>query len=190
MFFTNQNYGGIVYFFLNIGKFFNRYLTLMFLMVLGGLYICFKDKNTISIEPLIDYFNKYRISILIFINLVISIIASIYFAKGASDGFKYCQALIGINILVLSIMLFSSLLDVNIASLIIPITLAICSFCVISNFNFEYYKTENLNEYNRMKNDLKEYNASEIYFSMNCTHYLMDMDLWEEENVYFNDGHI
>ena len=58
-----------------------------------------------------------------------------------------------------------------------------------SNFETIYYTKDDVKALMDLNQDINTFRNGKIHLGINSAQYLMNFDLWEENNIDFNDGH-
>jgi hypothetical protein len=132
------------------------------------------------------------------LNIIFGGLFSLYFAKCGGDGEKYCRDILAVSCFLLFIYVWvvysgrcmASEKNHQIVYSIILITVCVASVVTYSRFGNTVYTNEDVDEYKALNNVISEYAGETIYLGMNSTQYLLNEDVWEPDNVYFNDGQV
>lgn len=201
MFLTNMDYGSIYSSIYNLAKFTYRYIAwflLIFAGVIGILYYESKSGHKVTIIKVIEELvNKEKYILFLILNIGFGIVFLLYFAKCGGDGLKYCQDILALSCFVLFLFIwagyFEKYLTMDMKNIVLKRSIIITSVCIVSVFTYsifrdEFYTRADIDQYIQLNNVISEHEDEQIFLSMNVTGYLVDKDLWDSENVYFDDG--
>lgn len=141
---------------------------------------------------------KEEFAVYLILNIVIGTISLLYFSRNFIDGYKYCQDIVAPNLFILTIYVWNKYLDRYVAAdegktrvrSFMILALCIASLLTYNNFTYEPYTENDDQMYTELQEVIREHQDEVIYLGMNSTQFLVSEDLWEPENIYFNDGHM
>lgn len=203
-FFVSKNYGSILHAGWNIVCFYFRYIMYMILILTGAIAsIVIRTKNGYKFSPkgfVRELVDQEEYAVYLILNLIFGTIFLLYFAKCGGDGYKYCQDILAPSCFLLLIYVWNGYFaryfrdyrkgDIDLKKVLI-ITI-LCASSVITYFQFQsrYYTTDDIEAYQEFDRELAEHEGQKMYLGMNSTQYLLNRDIWEPSDIYFNDGQI
>ena len=199
IFAINDDYGDYIWSLINILSFYGRYVMYLLASVLSVcclLYIRKKEDPGSSVFKRIKAFiKKADYELYLVLNLVFGTLFLIYFAKCGIDGFKYCQDMLAPSLFVLSVFLWngrlgSSVKDNELTRALIASMLCLMSFVTLFFFDDDIYHKEDVENYTRLETLIGEYADQDIFLGTNATGYLLNENIWDGDNIWFDDGQI
>lgn len=202
-FFAVSSESSLFYAIYNIAHAYYRYWPLLLLLFCGiiGAFVIRRKKGgreKLKISAFVYTLMEQDYAVYLTLNIMIGTIFLLYFSQNFVDGYKYCQDMIAPNLLLLSIYVWNKFFGdsyvkgKNQAIKQALIVLGLCISAAISyrNFSYEEFSEEDARCYTELYEIIQQYEDECIYLGMNSTQYLLQNDLWEPENIYYNDGHM
>ena len=200
-FFAVSSESSLFYAIYNIAHAYYRYWPLLLLVfggIIGVLVIQKKQGEKFKFLTLINKLGKQEYPLYLILNIIVGTVFLLYFAQNFVDGYKYCQDIIAPNLLLLTIYVWHTLFGGHLAksrncelknALLV---LGICISAAISytNFAYEEFTEEDGASYTALDDMIRQHEDECIYLGLNSTQYLVERNLWEPENIFFNDGHM
>jgi len=177
----------------NIYHFFERYNAMFVFTVIAGIVMAVRRFKNRKEKIHLDERGWYTIYLLL--NVVIGTLSMLYLARGDADGYKYCQDIITPSFLMLTVYLWSICtsyvsLKYKQAGVVSLLVISVITGIVYLNFQVTYYSYGALSNYEAIDNVIEEHEGEKIYLSMLANSYSMNRDMWEDENIWTNDGQI
>lgn len=202
-FFTSKNYGSIYSSIENLAIFFYRYVPWLIFIFVGTVVTIiirsrygYKFSLVKFVGELIEH-EEYAVYLIL--NILLGIVFLLYFAKCGDDGRKYCQDILASSWLVLSLYVWAYYFErfwiennhhVQLKKSLILISVCIASVITFFNFNYNQYTKNDIAAYTEMNEIISAHADQRMFLGMNATWYLLNENLWETENIYFDDGHL
>ncbi len=189
----------------NIAHCYLRYWPLLVLLFGGtaaALFIRHKKGYRFGIRKFVkELVEQEEFAVYLILNLVIGTLFLLYFSQNSIDGYKYCQDIVAPNLFILTVYVWSRYLGryavgeeqqtaQSAVRSILVLALCVSALLTYRNFTYEPYTQEDEQAYTALDQVIREHEDETIYLGMNATQYLVKEDLWEPENIYFNDGHM
>lgn len=200
-FFAVSSESSLFYAIYNIAHAYLRYWPLILLLliaVVGSFVIRKKRGEKLCVSGIVRELAEEEYALYLLLNILIGTIFLLYFAQNFVDGYKYCQDMLAPNLLLLTIYAWLKFFGgdwargknqaIKYASLVLG--LCISAFVSYTNFTYEEFTEEDGTSYTALYDTIQEYEDECIYLGMNSTQYLLENNLWEPENIFFNDGHM
>lgn len=201
-FLYNKSYGSFASAVDNIWHFYYRYF-MNIVLILFGLISWFyyerkKEKRHSFRSIFGELFKNNGFAVYLTLNLIIGTLVLFYLAKCDGDGYKYCQDLLAPSLFLLSVYIWSGLfgkkivksgMDRRTRNNFILIVLSLAGMINYSNFETIYYTKDDVKALMDLNQDINTFRNGKIHLGINSAQYLMNFDLWEENNIDFNDGH-
>ena len=198
-FLANQNPGNFYSVRWNLYGVYNRYGGFVLLVFIGlalGLFL--KIKSGAFKKPLTlikDIVKEHGFAVYMFLNVGIGTLSLLYFAKVEADGFKYCQDILSPSIFILAAYVWSKSMKSFTAKKKVLSLVTVIMFCMATTFAYLQFKT-NFNSRegiaNRLAFDnfLQEHAGEKMFLTMSSMTYMLNRDMWESDNIWFDDGQI
>ncbi len=202
-FVSSGNYGSFGKALYNIVHLYYMYCPFVILIVIGIVsvivYNVKKGQQSKIGTFLKNVVKEEEYGVYLFLNLIFGTISLLYFAKCGGDGIKYCHDIITPSLFLITVYVWCGYQSRNlniksdydfIKNGYTIIALCIASVIVFSGFKYNRYDENDVNSQIALNNVIKEHSDGKIYVGMAATGYLVQNNLWESENVWFNDGQI
>ena len=198
-FLANQNPGNFYSVQWNLYGVYNRYGGFVLLVFIGlGLGLFLKIKSGAIRKPLQmikDIVKEHGYAVYMFLNVGIGTLSLLYFAKVEADGFKYCQDILTPSIFLLSAYVWSKSMKCFTDRKKALTLVTFFMFCLSTTFTYLQFRT-NFNSRegiaNRLAFDafLQEHADEKMFLTMSSMSYMLNRDMWESDNIWFDDGQI
>ncbi len=202
-FFVSSSYGNIKHSVLNIFMFYFRYSAFAILFIfsiVGSKY--YRSEN--SRFSLSSYSNRLikdsGYELYLVLNMILGTAFLLYFAKCCGDGYKYCQDLLGPSLFILAVHVwykYSIREESNKFScrLIKNETFFVLLLCLATTITFVHfdkinYSEEDVKNFVELDSIIDSHKEEKIYLGINSTQYMLNRDIWESDDIWFNDGQI
>lgn len=193
---TNANYGSLKSSIYNIIFLIKQYGAYCIAILVGSMHY-FKIKKIRDVHSLIEILLKKiksadAIIIYLLMNVAFGTVFLLYFAKGYGDGYKYCQDFLAASIFVLGIFFFNRYCmkffcyTKKIVGLVV---LCVATTITFFQFSINFYSKDDVQAYQDLNEIISEHANELMYLGLNSTQYMLNEDIWESANIYFNDGH-
>ena len=80
--------------------------------------------------------------------------------------------------------------NIQLKKSIILFTICVASAITYSQFGGILYTQDDVETYMKLDDVISAHQGEKLYLGMNATQYLLNEDLWEPDEIYFNDGQI
>ncbi len=195
--------GGLEYAIHNIFDFYLTYLAYSILILAGITGIIIIKKNNKIKNSFYSFFKdlieKHEYATYLILNMFFGTIFLFILARGDIDGIKYCRGILGLSFLLLSIYIWHKYFA---DTIITPKreelkqTILILFLCIASVIT--YYRTttdfrytvDDIKTFINLDSDIAMHENEKIYLGMNTTQYMINRNLWDPDNIWFNDGQI
>lgn len=202
-FFVSRNYGNLYSAIINICSLYyryNMYIILILIGTIGGIYL----KSKSGYEFTIPFFTRDLIkneeyAIYLILNMIFGTIFLLYFAKCGGDGYKYCQDIIAPSFYVLAVYVwyryFGGILFRNSGwnlrkRSVLVLLLCFTTTITYTHFGRTYYSRDDIKNYVELDSIIESHSGEKMYLGMNSTQYMLNRNIWESEDIWFNDGQI
>ncbi len=176
----------------NLAHCFLRYAPLVVCTLAGAVVYIVRDVRSHPdlglFARIVSWCKRDSFTALLVLNLLVGIPALLVLAQNSVDGYKYCQDIIGPNLYLLACFLWYKI-GVRDSSLVTCAFSMAAVLCVLA-FPTTRYTDEEVQAYRNLDQVIAEHEGETLYLGMNSTQYMAARDLWEPENIYFNDGHM
>lgn len=201
-FMVSQNYGDFFQAKENIKDFYRRYKYLVIVFGVGLISeIFWLRKLHPHVSNLLFFLKeaviKEKFIVYLLINIAIGTLSLCYFAKCGGDGYKYCQDLLSPSCCLIAFISLAKYLgqwgnpyNIKFCGTVILLVLCLASGKTYNKFSNTQYSQEDIIAYQKLYEKISVYGNQKIYLGMNSTQYMLKRDLWEPENILFNDGQI
>lgn len=201
-FMVSKNYGDFYQAKENIKDFYRRYKYLVMVFGVGIISeIFWLRKLHPHVSNLLFFLKeaviKEKFIVYLLINIAIGTLSLCYFAKCGGDGYKYCQDLLAPSCCLIAFISFckylrqwGNLYKIKFCGTVILLVLCLASGKTYNKFSNTQYSQEDIIAYQKLDEIISVYSNQKIYLGMNSTQYMLRRDLWEPENIWFNDGQI
>lgn len=198
LFGINGNYGSVKSSIYNLLFLVKQYCVYCIAIICGSLNFI-KNKKNKKILPFLKEIlwkkikSKEAFIVFLWVNIIMETIFLLYFAKCDGDGYKYCQDMLAANIFILGIYFlcrycFNFLKKyAQLASLMI---LCIATTITFFQFSTNLYFKDDVCAYYDLNAIISEHKDELMYLGINSEQYLLNEDIWECDNIYFNDGQV
>lgn len=200
---VSANYGTIIDALKNIGDFYYKYYMFPVLIVLGiiGMFIFRKKagKETKLTAVIRSLTHEESFILYLILNIVIGTAVLLYLAKCQEDGYKYCQDILSPSLFLLLIFVWNKCFAGSITAegkakvyweAAVLIALCVATTITYSHYRASYYLRNDYAAYLELDSAISEHEGGNMYLGMNSTQYLLNRDIWEADNIWFNDGQI
>lgn len=197
-FITSRDYGSFQYAVSNIKDFYLRYAPYWILMLIFIVLLCLLDRK-LAFNGLLKRIKVFsgRYEVYLLNNVIFCTIVLLYFAKCGPDGYKYCQDLLAPCLFLLFIhILFNNRIGQLIKEIglsrkwTVLLLTSIVSVLVFSNFNCKLYSETEIAELRALKEMISTHSDGSAYLGINSSQFLLENDIWDSDNYFFNDGQI
>lgn len=201
-FFVSKSYGNLKDACFNIASFYYRYFAYFILIIAGTIGgICLKLKRwrkfsfIAFIKELID---QHGFAVYLILNIIFGTLSLLYFAKCGGDGYKYCQDMLASSWFILAVYIwhnyFSNLIDQSkpfeLSSRLLLFILCVASTLTYSSFQLAYYDNADERTFISLNDIISSHSGEKMYLGMNATMYMLNNDIWESDDIWFDDGQI
>lgn len=175
----------------NILYFYFRYIGILFFIVIGLINLFKNNIKLFDKSNVYKFILENKLIVFVIINIFISTISLLYFAKPGIDGYKYCQDLLAPSILILFIYLSENIFQNVVLKRYFNIILLIITIISLAQFDYSIYTKDNINEYYTLAKDMKKFDGEKIFFEkISVQDFDVKSKYYENKNIYFDDGHI
>lgn len=201
-FFVSKSYGNLKDALFNIAHFYYRYFAYFILIVvgtIGGIRLKLNNWRDFSLTAFIkELISEHEFAVYLILNIIFGTFFLLYFAKCGGDGYKYCQDILALSWFILAVYVwhnyFSRLIDQKMAfklsAKILLFILCLASSFTYSRFKINYYDDADERTFITLNDIISSHSGEKMYLGMNSTQYMLNNDIWEPDDVWFNDGQI
>ena len=138
-----------------------------------------------------------KYSLYLMLNIITSILSLLYFAQNGADGFKYCQEMLAIPIVLLGIQLIlqgvPGIRSSSIGPFYSNLAMALCILITITmqmQFDVVKYSRDELSQYSELYSFIDTYSSQDIFVDKEGTGYFLKHEQEVADAAYYDDGHI
>ena len=199
---VSTNYGTVIDALKNILDFYYKYYMYLVLIVAGltGIIVIqIRNKGTKSKSFIRKLIDDESFVLYLILNVLIGTLTLLYLAKCQEDGYKYCQDILSPSLFLLLVFVwnkcFAGRLNINsnkkiYMDAVVLIALCLATTITYSHYRASYYLRNDYAAYFEFDSAISEHEGGNMYLGMNSTQYMLNRDLWETGNIWFNDGQI
>lgn len=133
------------------------------------------------------------------LNIIIGTLSLLYFAKCSADGYKYCQDILAPSFFILAIYCWNKIFSEccikemkteNTKKRIMLFVLCIVTLCTFFRFDTFEYSKDDVKTFSELDEKILQHNEEMLFLGVESYHYIMNHNLWENPNIYLDEGHI
>ena len=172
-----------------------RYSMPLFIILIGILLV----NKTISISKILkNLIHQDKFAIYLFLNLFWgTIFIFFFFGKNGGDSIKYCQDILAPSTFILMVYILNNYFarhwncnKSQLKSAVLLFMLCVSTSITYYHFKFVLYSADDIKPYIELDQIIEAHNGKKMYLGMNSTQYMLKRDMWESNNICFDDGHI
>ena len=198
-FFVSKSYGSFIDAVKNVVHLFYRYWIFVLIICIENILNLARQKFSLVRFIKTTIQDKYKLYMIL--NILFGTIFLLYFAKCGEDGYKYCQDILAINIYILALYSIKKILAAfndhsnsekkyNRFMAISLIILGVATTITYSHFDSRHYTKSDVDNMVTLDSLISMHEGEAMYLGINSTQYMLNRDIWEDKNIWFNDGQI